>query len=413
MPFQELTKNFEQIRGYMRDFFVYGFRTRSEYDRKSGRSYDDVRRRVESWLGDYMGFRQDASGKNVFLSVDSRSVPGNPLYRALKARSFTTGDITFHFYILDVLRDGQCLSVREIVERFQEYANCFPEAESLDESTVRKKLREYVDIGLLRWEKKGRELFYSLSVDTTDLAAWGKALAFYSEQEPLGIVGSTLLDQLAEKRDLFRFKHHYILSALDSEILLSLLQAIDEGQNTELTIRPRRQNEERTHVVFPLKIYCSTQTGRQYLYCFHPQYDRPMFFRIDGIRKVRPAEYPDDPEMYRQAVQEEENHLWGVSTRNRGGLEHLEMTIHVGNGEEFIVQRLEREKRCGRLEQLDGETYRFSADVYDVLEMMPWVRTFIGRIVDLACSNPQFTRKFLEDLEAMRGLYGEETDEDR
>ena len=36
----------------MRDFFVYGFRTRGEYTKKSARSYDDERRRLESWLGD-------------------------------------------------------------------------------------------------------------------------------------------------------------------------------------------------------------------------------------------------------------------------------------------------------------------------------------------------------------------------
>lgn len=42
----------------MRSFYVYGFRSRSEYTEKSSRSYDDERRRIESWLGDYMQFRQ-------------------------------------------------------------------------------------------------------------------------------------------------------------------------------------------------------------------------------------------------------------------------------------------------------------------------------------------------------------------
>ena len=107
MAYSELIKNFEKIREYMREFYVYGFRTRSEFNKKSARSYDDERRRVESWLGDYMSFHQDASGKSVYISVDNRTVPHNPLYSAWKAKSFTDMDITLHFILLDVLeKDG-------------------------------------------------------------------------------------------------------------------------------------------------------------------------------------------------------------------------------------------------------------------------------------------------------------------
>ena len=45
--YNELIKNFEKIRGYMREFYVYGFKSRNDYDKKSARSYDDERRRLE------------------------------------------------------------------------------------------------------------------------------------------------------------------------------------------------------------------------------------------------------------------------------------------------------------------------------------------------------------------------------
>ena len=105
VAYSELIKNFQKIRGYMLDFFVYGFKSRTEYDRKSARSYDNERRRIESWLGDYMSFRQDSAGKSVFLTVDSRSIAHNPLYEAFKAKSFTDKDITIHFYLLDLLSE--------------------------------------------------------------------------------------------------------------------------------------------------------------------------------------------------------------------------------------------------------------------------------------------------------------------
>lgn len=74
MAYSELIKSFEKIRDYMRDFYVYGFKSREDYTKKSARSYDDERRRIESWLGGYMAFRHTTEGKNVFISVDNRSV---------------------------------------------------------------------------------------------------------------------------------------------------------------------------------------------------------------------------------------------------------------------------------------------------------------------------------------------------
>lgn len=72
MAYSEVIKNFNCVRDYLWEFYVYGFKSRDEYTKKSGRSYDDERRRLESWLGDYIQFRQNAEGKNVFISIDSR-----------------------------------------------------------------------------------------------------------------------------------------------------------------------------------------------------------------------------------------------------------------------------------------------------------------------------------------------------
>lgn len=44
MAYSELIKNFDRIRDYMRQFYVYGFKSRAEYDKKSARSYDNEHR---------------------------------------------------------------------------------------------------------------------------------------------------------------------------------------------------------------------------------------------------------------------------------------------------------------------------------------------------------------------------------
>ncbi len=404
MAYSELIKNFEKIRSYMREFYVYGFKSREGYDAASARSYDNERRRIESWLGEYMGFRRDSRGKTVFLTVDNRSVPHNPLYRAFKARSFTDNDVVLHFAILDLLREGKPMTVRETADRLA--AEYMAEDRVPDESTVRKKLKEYERLGLLTASKVGRELAFRLAPSEVDLASWEDAVSFFSEADPLGVVGSYLLDKGGRHPDLFSYKHHYLLHALDSQVLYDILLAMREKRRVELTSFAARKKELRTHTVLPVKIYISTQTGREYLLAYHFRFRRPMFFRIDNIRKISPGDMETQMDRYAGFYGRFRENLWGVSTGAGHSLDHLEMTVQILPGEEYILRRLEREKRCGRVEAVDGQTYKFTADVYDALEMLPWLRTFIGRIIKLECSSEPVTRRFYGDLEAMRRQYG-------
>ena len=408
MAYSELIKNFERIRDYMREFYVYGFKSRGDYGEKSARSYDNERRRMESWLGDYMAFRQDGAGKNVFLSVDSRSIPHNPLHTAFKAKSFTDKDITLHFYMMDLLDGGAELSFRELVEKIHdEYLSQFEGGFALDESTMRKKLKEYVELGLIRAEKRGREVFYRRTDgEAPVLESWADALAFYAEDDPMGVVGSFLLDKLCGSPDWFRFKHHYILHALDSDILYQLLLAIDGRRSVELTVKNLRNGFSYRRTVCPLNIYVSTQSGRQYLLGYHYRSRHMVFFRLDAVKKVAMGGVEKKYGDYLAQRARFDRHLWGVSTGQGRQLEHIEMTVRFGPEEEFIVQRLEREKRHGTVERLDGGLCRFSADVYDASELLPWLRTFIGRIVKLECSNPAVVETFCEDLRRMSELYG-------
>lgn len=407
MAYSELIKSFERIRDYMRQFYVYGFKSRGEYDQKSARSYDNERRRIESWLGGYMSFRQEADGKRVFLSVDSRAIPRNPLYRAFKAKSFTGGDIVFHFCIMDLLCGGRELSIREIADTVTGKYLSQLGADCLDESTIRKKLKEYESMGLLTSRKLGRELVFARADSAVCLDSWRDALSFYSEEDPLGVVGSYISDKYENFPSLFGFKHHYILHALDSEILCSLLLAMSEHRCVELTVRSQRSiNTEKTHTLYPVKIYISTQGGRQYLLAYHYRFHKPMFFRLDSIHKVTAGAVEKNADKYSRWYDKFAENLWGVSTGVEYSIDHIELTVHIGDGEKFVLDRLEREKRCGQVERLDEHTYRYAADVYDACEMLPWLRTFIGRTEKLECTDSYVTDTFYSDLDAMNAMYG-------
>ena len=87
-------------------------------------------------------------------------------------------------------------------------------------------------------------------------------------------------------------------------------------------------------------------------------------------------------------------------------MEHVEFTIRYRDDETHIPLRLEREKRIGTVEHLDGNTSRFTADVYDASEMVPWIRTFICRIVSIHISDRELEEQFRDDIRAMYELYG-------
>ena len=86
------------------------------------------------------------------------------------------------------------------------------------------------------------------------------------------------------------------------------------------------------------------------------------------------------------------------------------MTVRYGASEGHIPKRLEREKRNGTVEILDEHTCRYSVDVYDASELLPWLRTFIGRIVELKCSDQTVVDRFYGDLEKMAAMYGGESE---
>ncbi len=407
MAYSELIKNYGRIRDYLRQFYVFGFKSRNGYTSQSTRSYDNERRRLESWLGEYMCFRRNAGGKKVFLSVDSRAISSNPLYTAFKAKSFTAHDIMLHFYILDLLAEGKRLTAPEILAGISgNYLTHFEAAAEPDLSTVRKKLKEYAELGLLRAEKQGNKLYYARQEDCIALEQWREALAFFAEALPLGVIGATLQDKLEQQETHFRFKHHYILHALDSEILYKLLLALGEQRCVCLTHQSGRAPAAKQFRVLPLQIYCSTQTGREYLLCWHYALQRFAFFRLDNIRTVTALDIEKQYGDYQERLTAVKAKLWGVSLKQQRETEHIEMTVCIDAQEQYIVQRLQRERRCGSVEQLDAQHYRYSADVYDAKELLPWLRTFIGRITELKCTNAKVTQTFYADLQAMMELYG-------
>ena len=73
-------KRFDRIRTYVRDFYVYGFKTREDYSEGSGRTYDNERRRIEKLVfPPYIHSEYNEDGKKQWPS--SSTATGSPSTR--------------------------------------------------------------------------------------------------------------------------------------------------------------------------------------------------------------------------------------------------------------------------------------------------------------------------------------------
>lgn len=407
--FSELIKNFDKTRDYMRDFYIYGFKTRNDFQYKSLRTYDDERRRIESWLGNFIRFSNSKKGKQVSISCDSSKIEENPLYNAYRCKSFTKNDIQLHFFLLDILPEDKFVSLNEITDKILDEFEI-----SLEPQTIRMKLNEYIKEGIIISRKQGRSLLYAKSPDSFQKLA-GKdsdkitdMIKFFSESAPFGIIGNYILKSIDKTNDIFLIKHYFIVHTLEDNILLSLCQAIDEKKYVNLVNYGKSHKKTEIHGL-PMKIHVSTQTGRRYIIIYCTKYKRFSALRLDYIKSVDILENCPEYDFYMEKYQKNAVYCWGTSfgaKRNKEGIEYVKMTLRIDEkNEKFILDRLKREGRNGSVEKISENTFCYYGEFFDVSELSPWIKTFTGRIIKLESNNKHVEERFYSDMRKMRKMY--------
>lgn len=423
--FQELIKNIDKCRDYVRDFFVYGFKSRSDFPGKSARTYDDERRRIVSWLPDFVqeDFTEGGRSKNISLQIDQKQLDTNPLFSVWQTKSFTDTDLILHFFILKLLENAEdAYSAAELTDMIMDEF-----AYEADLQSVRRKCNEYVDEGLLISRKEGKTLLYSRGINFNELEkAEGLVdmIKCFQLEQPLGFIGNTILSDLSEKNDTFRVKHSFPTFTLEDEILLYLLSAIHEKKYVRISVQNRKQEDKEALTVcgLPLQIFVSTRSGRRFV-CMYVESKKSGGFntyRLDQIKEVQILEKYTDQKDLLLSLNKAKKNLWGVSFRpifpGRGRLQKLRLTIHADEkSEAYILQRLIREGEGGSVTKIAENTFLYERNAADAMEMFPWIRSFTGRIVELKIfgtdgerlfeENKQLEELFFSDMDKMLSIY--------
>lgn len=406
--FKELIKSFARSREYIHDFFVYGFKTRDDFTDKSRRTYDNERRRIESWLWKYIHTNYTPEGKNISLVMDSRLLDTNPLYRAWKTKSFTTNDIMLHFYLLDYLDCRSGKTAEEITDGLLEKYGFLP-----DVQLVRRKCNEYAREGLLNRTKSKKQVIYNKNPSFNELFSGfnsaADALCFYKMVSPLGIIGDTILDTISARNTIFHVKHCFFVHTLEDEILLGLLSAMHGRQYVTIHLQSSRNGRKQVITILPLRIFTSTRTGRRYLCTYNTNSKRFFCLRMDYIKKVQPGGVSPVYDKARKQLSDNQAKAWGVSFQNNTNLRmhSIKLVLYIDTEKEpFVLKRLYREGKGGKVSKTGINTFTYTTQVFDANEMLPWIRTFTGRIIKLETTHPRLESLFLHDMEEMYKMYG-------
>ena len=400
--FSELIKRFDKIRDYMRDFYVYGFKSRADFAKKSARTYDDEKRRCESYMGEYMKWDYSGGSKSSFISVDCANIPLNPLYAAWKSKSFTSNDIVLHFYILDALQAAP-LPVNKLTDII-----CDRSEMIFDVQTVRNKCNEYVRLGMLIQEKQGKAFVYGINKHSIPLSSeLLDAVKFFQGAAPFGEIGSYILDNEGQGNDLFAFKHYYIAHTLENGVLFDLLSAI---RLNRAVIFENHSERSATSVVvhaLPLKILVSAGTGRRYICMYSVRKQRFTTFRLDHIKKVALDKEAANAAELKAKLNGNLDKLWGVSFGGNHRPEIICIKLHIDEQrEQYIINRVKREGQGGELQRLAENTFLYTKEMFDSTDMTPWIKTFTGRIIGLEGTNKQVIDRFYHDMGRMADMYG-------
>jgi hypothetical protein len=425
--FSELIKHLHRVRDYIRSAYLFDWRGRLDYEEKSPRTYDNERRRIESLFNEYVrnarvrsGFEGQTRKSSVSLMINATDIVRNPLYEVWRAKKFTPSDILLHFIILDegAKKGRKGFTMQDITKRVLDLISTenFSWNDGRDmpsDSTVWGKLKEYESAGLIVGDHTGKATRYFLSLPKCDDLPEGLKFAvdFFSEAVPFGEVGDHIREEGGWINEIFRFKHHFIAHTLDDEVLYDLLTAMKQHRRVHLSMDRERERHFIRGV--PCKILISVQTGRRYIGMLEES-GKFSARRLDYIKKVEICgTKEEDYEDIRRKFETDLDSAWGVSfgmIRQPEKPEKVAMKLYIDEQtEKFVLDRLTREGRRGKVRRLEKNVFLYSHAIWDANEMMPFVMSFIGRILSFECENAETEERFYREVGGMMSMYSEST----
>jgi predicted DNA-binding transcriptional regulator YafY len=344
------------------------------------------------------------TGSNPVISFDTRNETENPLYALWKTENSIASNLSFDFAILDILEENPdgiswfSLTSDSDSNKHENLLSNYVQ-KGIDKKSVKAKLEKLSNAGIIEFFDSGKKIRKTNTKDIKSLLSTNEAkqaIQFASETCPLGVIGSFILDNLKtiDSEPLqtpIHYKHHFIFHTIDYEIMYILLEAINKKKYAEIETE---KNELK--IIVPLKLFISTQTGRSYIIYLDTKTNQ---FFSDNLEQVIYAKETDTCTEYDNILNhfsKIEPFMWGVAFKKTQTTEHVRFVIEYNPQEEkYIPERIKRESSVGNIIELDNSHLEFNADLVSSQEIIPWIRSFFGRITDI---DFPYSNKIKEDI---------------
>ena len=400
------------LRDFVREIYLESFQSSDGHisiHSESGRSEGEAKSRLHAFFEE--NFITKNKKKEDVLKFDSRTVNQNPLFAIWKMCHFKPEYITRDFALFDLL------STREYEEGLSDYDLKSDDSgkNKLEFYTGKpishKQLGPYIEQlrtnGILKPVSKDGKLKkkpYKLA-DTKKIQNLIKnnpkivtAIQFASEIFPCGVIGSYIIDSIdADTPDsVFNFKHHFIYNTLDSEVMYTIFSAINEKRFVKI------KRKENTIRVTPIQIRYTARDGRAYLAYKTDHFD------IENFEKIVSAKKGDKCTSFSTRIKEFDSikeHLWGKSSK-MGELDPIKFTVQYDATEFYILKRLQREDFTRHIDVKANENKAiFSFAPFDSKELIPWIRSYFGRITHFHFKNEEFQQQLTDEIKKLYAIY--------
>ena len=413
--------NFDVIRKLVRNLYLEGFNNYLETENlgKSSRAFTNNLNSIRNFLDKrFISAKTNTKKKsNPIITFDTRNETENPLYALWKTSNSIASNLSFDFAIIDILEDYPdginwfSLTSDSDSNKHDNLLSKYV-SKGIDKKGVKTKLEKLAEAGVIEFSEDKKKIRKTNTKKIKELLSSKEvkqAIQFASETCPLGVIGSFILDGLSNLNSEplntpIHYKHHFIFNSIDYEIMFTILEAINEKCLLEIE---SERFELRT--IIPLKIFISTQTGRTYVVFWNKEEEKLFSENLELILAAKKLEICSEYDSYRNKLSEMEEFVWGVSFKEEKSneLEHVRFVIEYPSEKEknYIPARIKREAVTGIVKELDEYHSEFTANIIDSNEIIPWIRSFFGRITEL---DFPYSSKIKEDISLLaEGKYRE------
>ncbi len=413
VSYKKTFKNYNRLRDFIRNVFLYGCRNRKDYldlNIKKSRTYDDFIRILSDCIEPAF-IRRNTSGhtKNLSFANDMYQNPYNFLIRTYFNKTLNKNTYCM-IIVMQILAAARApLSAQEIndnVPGFKPYSDIdeivYNEKiiETLNYTAINRALTYLLKTGLI--VKKGKKYSTTTNIlenlTLSEIKELSAACTFYTNITPVSVPGYYFTDTL-KRFTAYKFKYNLheanywqyrgcnLIQIVDDEIICIILQAIRNNQNVKFVYG----NKTNPVTATPIAIASDYPYGRTYLIT-----KQGIIYRIDKIQTINPIK------------KEQLNIATNSKTSNNKTIDLIFTFTPEDDPREviFIKDKLEKEASWMKMNKLSDYCYQYTAQVQDAVKFAPWIRTFHKYVSLGKTCDQELAARLIDDRKKALANYG-------